>query len=331
MDTEKIFLMILIGAMSVFAWFMVRPFLGYVLAAILLAFILHPLHRWTRKLLGSRLSAMFLMVSAIVLAVLPIWLASAAIIQDAQDLPQDLNQSDIIDTDVIEMQILEYTGRSIDIEGSFDDAIDRFTNTIFGNFSQIIDLATNLLIGITLMMFLVYYLIKDGSEFVVWLKDMTPVSESVKDALYENVRKTTWAVIKGHVLVSVVQALVAGAGLYVTNVPNPIFWTFIMMIVGFIPILGSATIWVPASVYLVIIGDVPGGIFLFLYGAIVVGLVDNIVRPLAVDRGADLHPAVVLVGVIGGVYFFGAAGLFIGPIILGVLKSALIVFGENYS
>ena len=304
--------------------------LGYVLGAFLLAFLLFPVHRVTRRLLGSRISAFTLIIFALILTVLPVWIVSAAVLQDAQDLPGDLNESDIIDTNQIEEQILMYTGRTIDIESSANNIINEFTSAVFGNFSQILDLATNLFIGFTLMMFLGYYLLRDGEEFVEWTKTLMPVSEEVKESLYGNVRQTTWAVIKGHVSVSIAQAGVAGLALYLTGVPNPVFWTFIMIIAGFVPVVGAAAVWVPASIYLFLVGRPGPAIFLFLYGALVVGLVDNIVRPLAVDRSANLHPAVVIIGVIGGVFLFGAAGLFIGPIILGVLKAALLVFGENY-
>jgi len=120
-------------------------------------------------------------------------------------------------------------------------------------------------------------------------------------------------------------------GLAITGVPNYAFWTFIMVILGFIPII---ELWLygclPAAAYLFAIDRSAAAIFLFLYGMVIVGLTDNILRPIAVDRGSNLHPAVIIIGVIGGVYIFGAAGLFIGPIILGIFKAVLLVFKNNY-
>jgi len=181
-----------------------------------------------------------------------------------------------------------------------------------------------------LLIFLLYYLLKDGEKFVKWLRDTTPLPSDIQNQLYARVNKTTWAVIKGHVLVAVVQGLIAGLGLAITGVPNYAFWTFIMVILGFIPIIGTVVVWLPAAAYLFAIDRSAAAIFLFLYGMVIVGLTDNILRPIAVDRGSNLHPAVIIIGVIGGVYIFGAAGLFIGPIILGIFKAVLLVFKNNY-
>ena len=102
------------------------------------------------------------------------------------------------------------------------------------------------------------------------------------------------------------------------------------MLLSIIPLIGSGLVWVPAFIYLLLLNRAGPAIFLLLYSTIVVGLTDNFLRPLLVDEDADLHPATILVGVIGGVFLLGAPGLFVGPIILGVLKSTLMVFRNNY-
>ncbi|MFB6147859.1 MAG: AI-2E family transporter, partial [Candidatus Nanohaloarchaea archaeon] len=184
---------------------------------------------------------------------------------------------------------------------------------------------------LTLMMFLLYYFLKDGREMVVWVKSVLPMDDEVKDSLCEKVDQTTWAVIKSHVLVAIIQGLVAGLGLIVLGIPNSIFWTFVMVVLGFIPLVGTLLVWGPASVYLFLVNRPVAALALALYGFVVVGMTDNIVRPLAVDRSAELHPAVIIVGVLGGVYLFGAPGLFFGPILLGVFKSVLLVMKNNYN
>jgi predicted PurR-regulated permease PerM len=187
-----------------------------------------------------------------------------------------------------------------------------------------------MLIGVSLMLFISYYLLKDGAGLVDWIIDVSPLPDDVERGLVNETRDTTWAVIKGHVLVAFVQGIVAGIGLAIAGVPNYVFWTFVMIMLGFIPIIGATVVWFPASIYLLVIDRPAAGLFLLLYGFLAVGLTDNFVRPIAVDRGSDLHPAVIIIGVVGGVYTFGAPGLFIGPIMLGAFKSLLNVFSENY-
>jgi len=331
MNVQKGFLLILTAALAVVTWLMIKPLLGYVLGAVILAFLLRPLQIKLSPYLGSSATAGLLMLFGIVVLILPVMLASAAVIQDATELSQDINQTGNFNTTLIEQSIQEYTGQEVDIENALSNTLDRFTSTVFGSFSQIVNVIVSIGIGLTLMLFVIYYLLKDGEKFVSWLKDITPLPVEIQDGLHERINKTTWAVIKGHVAVAVAQGLIAGAGLVVAGVPNYIFWTFIMVILAFLPMIGTIIIWGPAAIYLFAIGEVNSAIFLAIYGIVVVGLTDNIMRPLVVDKGADLHPAVIIIGVIGGVYLFGAPGLFIGPIILGIFKSVLLVFKNNYS
>lgn len=330
MNEQKGLILFLIGFLSLVTFMMVKPLLGYFLGAIILGFMMYPMQKRLRNVLGDRISAFVLVIFGILVVVLPILGIGAAVIEDAGDLAQDLEESRAINTTQIELRIKEYTGQDLDIEASLDSMIRTFIQTTLGGVSQIVTTLTEIAIGITLLIFLLYYFLKDGGKFVKWLREITPLPSDIQDQLYARVNKTTWAVIKGHVLVAVVQGLVAGLGLAITGVPNYAFWTFIMVVLGFIPIIGTVVVWLPASVYLFVIDRAPAAIFLFLYGLIVVGLTDNILRPLAVDRGSNLHPAVIIIGVIGGVYIFGAAGLFIGPILLGIFKAILLVFKNNY-
>lgn len=329
MDTERIVLLVMAGVLSVIAWLMVQPFLAYVLFAVLLGFVLQPAQRRLAPRIGSNISAFLLMIAAIVVAVVPLALATAAVIQDAQDLTADVNQTQVVDIDNLEDYIREYTGQSLDLEQTFNSAVNQFTETTFGSFSRFVNLVASIAIGLTLMMFLLFYFIRDGPEMVEWAGETLPLSDEVEKSLYDRIDTTTWAVIKGHVLVAVAQGLIAGIGLFIAGVPNYIFWTFLMVLLGFVPIVGTLLVWGPAAIYLFLIDRPTAGIFLLVYGFVVVGMTDNVLRPLFVDRRAELHPGVIIIGVIGGVYLFGAPGIFFGPILLGVFKSVLSVISNN--
>jgi len=330
MNEQRGLILVLIGLLSAVTFMMVEPLLGYFLGAIILGFMMQPMQKKLRRVVGDRISAFLLVIFGILVVVLPILGIGAAVIEDAGNLAEDLEESEAINTTQIEQRLAEYTGQNFDIETSLDSFVSTFTNTTLGGFSQIVTTLTEIAIGVTLLIFLLYYLLKDGEKFVKWLRDTTPLPSDIQNQLYARVNKTTWAVIKGHVLVAVVQGLIAGLGLAITGVPNYAFWTFIMVILGFIPIIGTVVVWLPAAAYLFAIDRSAAAIFLFLYGMVIVGLTDNILRPIAVVRGSNLHPAVIIIGVIGGVYIFGAAGLFIGPIILGIFKAVLLVFKNNY-
>lgn len=330
MNAQKGLILVLMGVLSFVTFLMVKPLLGYFLGAVILGFVMHPMQKRLRTIVGDRISAFLLVILGVLVVVIPVMVIGAAVLGDATDLANDIQDSDLINTTELENRFQEYTGQNLNIDTTLNSLLQRFTQVTVGSFSKLVTTLTEITIGVTLLIFLLYYILKDGEKFVTWLRDITPLPSDIQDRLYSRVNKTTWAVIRGHVLVAVVQGLVAGLGLAITGVPNYAFWTFIMVILGFIPIIGTIVVWLPASAYLFIIDRPAASIFLLVYGLVVVSLTDNVLRPLAVDRGSNLHPAVIIIGVIGGVYIFGATGLFIGPIILGIFKAVLLVFKNNY-
>ena len=330
MNERRIFLVFLIAVLGTVSFMIFQPFLGYIMGAAILAFLMHPLQRRLQKYLGRGVTAFILVIVAVFAAVIPVSAAFIAVAQDARDLDNDLRESDLINTTELEDRILELTGQSLDIEQVVSDAMRDFTSRTVGSVSNVVGILAELSIGFSIFLFLLYYMLKDGKKFVEWLKDFDPFPEKVQDELYGKMKRTTWDVIVAHVLVAIAQGLVAGIGLALTGVPNYVFWTFIMVVLGFIPIIGTIMVWLPAAIYLFLIDQTMAAIFLAIYGFTIVGLTDNFLRPIIIDRGSNINPGVILVGVIGGVYLFGAVGLFIGPITLGMFKAVLLVFKNHY-
>lgn len=330
MNERKFFLITLIAVFGTLALLMVMPFFSYIVGAAILAFVLKPVHRRLSSYLPRRPAAILVVLFGLAVVIVPSSYAALAIFEDAQGLDASFEEAMFIDLGEIEDWVQEVSGQEIDLRQNLQDAAERFVNATLGNFSQMVRVLADITIGLSLMVFLMYYLLVDGNHLVNWMRDVMPLPEEIQNQLFEGIHRTTRAVIKGHVLVAIIQGLLAGLGLMLTGVPNYAFWTFIMVILAFIPIIGTFMVWGPAAAYLFLIGEPVMGLLLALYGLVIVGLADNFLRPYAVDRGANLHPATILIGVLGGVYLFSAAGLFIGPIILGILKSVLLVFKNSY-
>lgn len=330
MNERKAFLLMLIGALAFLTFLMLEPFLVYILGSIILAFVLHPLYMKIKDLTGEKLGAGLMVFLAIFAAIMPVAMTTAFVLEDAKQVAADFSDIQTFNVSRLEDRVYELTGQEIDVENTMRRAVRGVVSTTAGNVSQVLGLITDLLIGLSVMLFLLYYMVRDGESFVKWIKSIIPMPEDFTNSLAERIEQTTWAVIKGHVLIAVLQGLVAGFGLFLAGVPNYFFWTFIMVVLSFIPLIGSGLIWLPAVIYLLALNRFGAAAFLLLYSSIVVGMTDNFLRPLMVDEEADIHPAAILVGVIGGVFLLGAPGLFIGPIIFGVFKSTLMVFESNY-
>lgn len=330
MDIEKTFLGGLTVVLVLLSFLMISPFIGYLLTALILAFVLNPVQNRLSRYLGPSISAGLVIILFIAAILTPFAISLNAVVGDAGQLIDSIGDTEVFDFTELEELIEEHANQEVDIESELRSGLERFTTIAVGGFSQILDVLTGVAIGLLIMIFALFYLLKDGEKLHKWLKSVTPVSQDLQDQLYSKASLMTWSVLKGHVLVAIIEGIIGGIGLYIAGVPNVAFWTFIMILLSFIPVIGAFLVWAPAAIYLIMLGDVVSGVFLAVYGLIVISLADNLLRPYMVDKRAEIHPAAILIGVIGGVYLFGAVGLFIGPVIFGFSKTVLEVFMKNY-
>lgn len=329
MNRQRIFFLFLVGTIAALAVLMLAPFTGYLLAAAVLGFVLYPGYVRLRTHLPDSIAAGFLVLATILAAILPALIAVGFIAGDAAAVVQDIQQ-DASALQELDQYVRGVFGQDFDLRERVKGLAQAVASRIANSATQITGFAANLSIGLSLMLFVQYYVMRDGERFVSWTKKFDVMPTDLQEQLYQDTAMTTWAVIKGHIFVAVVQGLIAGVGLFLVGIPNAAFWTFIMVLLGFIPLVGTAFVWVPAAGYLALTGNVVYGIGLLLYGVIVVGLTDNFARPLLVDEEADIHEVFILTGIVGGVLVFGAIGIFIGPILFGVLKELLELYQEYY-
>lgn len=326
-NREQGFLLAVLVVSAAVSLLIVLPLLQYVLAAVVTAYVLAPLHERVRPRLGRRVAPLAVIAAATVVAALPLAYVVLVLIRDLSALARG---ETTLDTATLEANIREATGQEVDVAESVSTLGDGLRSALFGNATEVVSLGSRVTVGLLLAAFLVYYLLRDGERFVAWLIDVAPMSNAVCTTLFERIDRTAWGVIVGHLFVALLQGVVGGLGLLVAGVPNAAFWTFVMILLALLPLIGAFLVWAPAAAYLVAVGQPRWGLFLFVYGLVVVGLIDNYARPIVIDRGAHLNPAVVLVGVFGGVYAIGMMGLFIGPVVLAVLAATVEVFNEEY-
>lgn len=327
MNRSQAFLLLCIGLSAAVSLLVIRPFLQYVLGAIIAAYVLHPVHRRFIPHLGRLLSPIVLILGSLVVVILPLLYIVRAFIADLQQLARGETDLQI---ERIEATVLEYTGEEVDVAEQFRLFVGNLFEVLFGSAADIATAGLKLSLGLVLVLFLVYYLLKDGARFVAWSRTVIPLPSEVTDRLFERIDRTIWGVVIGHISVALIQSLIAGAGLYVAGIPNVVFWTFVMAVLALLPLIGAFLVWGPAAVYLALIGDVTTGVLLAVYGIAVVSMVDNYARPIVIDQRAQLNPGVILVGVFGGVYTIGFTGLFVGPIVLGVFAATLQTFKREY-
>ena len=323
------YLLVLVAILAYFSWQLVTPFLGYVLAAILIAFVLSPLQRRLEQRIPAGVAAFTLVVLAIVGFIVPFVLVAIVVAEDAANLLQDVDPQDVGVAEIEEV-IEEEIGVDVDITQTVADSAEQIGTILLEQTTAWFGVLTHTLDGLGLALFLLYYLLKEGDALMAWIRERTPLPEDVQDDLYDELDEVMWAVLAGHVLIAIIEGVIAGLGLFATGIPNAAFWTFVMVILSLVPMIGAPIVWIPASIYLVVTGEPLLGLALAVYSAIVVGVADDYLRPIVVDRYAEISPAIIILGVLGGIYAFGIMGLFFGPVLLGALLATIDVADEHY-
>ncbi|MCL9817976.1 AI-2E family transporter [Natronocalculus amylovorans] len=327
MNRSQTFLLICIALSAIASLYVISPFLEYVLGAVILAYILYPLHQRLVPYLGVILSPIALIGASSVAVFLPVLYISTVFYQDVIELTQGETALDITE---VEAAILDSTGYEVDLEIQLTTLGESVFDVLFGSVSNIVTVGLQMSLGFALVLFLVYYTLKDGDRFVEWIHDVTPLPDPVTDRLFAKIDQMVRGVVIGHIAVAIIQGIVAGIGMWVVGIPNVVFWTFVMIILALLPLIGAFLIWGPAAVYLFLIGDAVGATALAIYGVAIVSMIDNYARPILIDQQVRLNPAIILVGVFGGVYTIGFTGLFVGPVILGVLAATLTTFNDEF-
>ena len=327
MDIDQRFLFALVVVSGVVSLLVVRPFLQFVVGSVLVAYVLYPLNRRLEPYLGARVAPLAVMAGAVVVVFAPVAYITVVLFRDLRELSRGESG---LETGEIEETIAEETGREINVTSSASTIGEELTNILFGDIAALVSFGLRLSIGFALMLFVVYYLVRDGDRLVGWMIDVVPMADSVCSRLFRQIDATTRGVVVGHLFVAVLQGVVGGVGLLLAGIPNAVFWTFVMTVLALLPLIGASLVWAPAAGYLFVVGNTQPAIALFLYGLVVVSLVDNYARPIVIDREAEINPAVILVGVFGGTYAIGMTGLFVGPIVLAVFVTTVEAFDDEY-
>lgn len=327
-DARSGFFVLLLAVVTVLSLAIVLPFLTYVLLALLVAFLLSPLHRRLSSAVGDQVSAFVLVGGALALTGGTIAVLLISLPANVSNISGAI--TDVLQQSQIQQQVREAVGVRIPINTVLSDAPRRAADLLVGDISTIASMTIDTFLGLLLFVFLVYYLLKDGDRLVAWVSEIIPLRPSTAAELRQVTSSTTWAVLKGHVLVALVQGGIAGLGLLAVGLPNVVFWTVVMMFLGLIPVIGVAGVLGPAVIYLTLVGRLAAAGFLTVYGFTVVAAVDDYLRAYVVDRGSELHSAAILVGAFGGVYAFGTMGLFYGPIVVGLFQALVRLFDEHY-
>lgn len=339
---QKTFLMLLVVFSLAFVAILL-PFYGAVFWAAVLAILFAPFYR---KLLikmnqRSNLAALATLAICLVVVVIPLVLISISLVHEASNLYGSI-RSGQLDFGVFFQKIVAALPTWV------VNLLERFGLTDFSTLqtklsnvavqgsqfitTQAINLgqnAFNFLVSFTIMLYILFFLLRDGDRIVMRIKQAAPLNPDHKRVLFHNLTTAIRATVKGNIIVAAVQGTLGGIAFWVLGVQGALLWAVLMAFLSLLPAVGAALIWVPVAIYFLLTGAIWQGVTLIAFGVLVIGLVDNILRPILVGKDTQLPDFVVLISTVGGMALLGLNGFVIGPVIAALFISLWEMFSAG--
>ncbi len=331
MDSEHIasnfFLVLFIVAAAIVA-FVFFPYLNAITLAIVFAVIFTPVYRRLRGLMPKyeSFAAFISVLIAFIVVLVPLIFFGIAIFKEVQGLYANLSSGgySLQLADLAKRQLSNiFPSTNID----FSQYAKTFLNWLIMNIGPIFSQLAGITITILLSLFALYYFLKDGCKIYDSIVRLSPLKKEDMEKILDKLDEMAGAVIKGSLVVAVLQGIIVGIGFYLFGLPNPVLWGSVAVICALVPLIGVAIVVLPTAVLMWLSGSAGLVTLGFLiWGLMLPGTIDNFLRPRIINRGAHVNQALVLFSVIGGIATFGPAGFILGPLALILLLTLIGIY-----
>lgn len=339
---EKTFHLLILAVSIAFA-LVLQPLYGAIVWGSILAIVFAPLYRRMLHVMRQKrsLAAAVTVALVLVLVILPLIIVVALLVREVTGAYSRIESG--------ELDIVGFFRRMFDLLPSWmADLLERFGLTDFGAVwersigtllkgsqfvaAQAFVLGHNMLdfgVSLFVMLYLLFFLLRDGQELSLRIRNAIPLPADQKVALISRFTIVIRATVKGNIFVAALQGALGGLIFWVMGIHAAVLWAVVMAFLSLLPAIGAALVWLPVAIYMVMTGDIWQGIGLTAYGVLVIGLVDNFLRPILVGKDTKLPDYVVLISTLGGLTFFGINGFVLGPVIAAMFMAVWSIFGAS--
>jgi len=324
---DKAFTALVIGVSVLFAW-IIWPFYGAVFWATALAILFMPLyHRLHRLWKRPALAALATLLIIVVLVILPLAIISSLLVREASAIYQRVQAGEldfgsqfqrVFDalpawmTGLLDRFGLTEMARIKDrLSAALTNSSRFLASQAFAIGQKALDFAA----GFLVMLYLLFFLLRDGEALSERIKVAIPLRDEHLSKLSSEFIAVLRATVKGTIIVAIVQGALGGVIFWILGIHAPILWAAVMAVFSLLPAVGAAVVWLPVAIYLLVTGSTWQGLVLIAWGVLVIGLIDNLLRPILVGKEARMPDYVVLISTVGGIAMLGINGLVIGPVI----------------
>ncbi|MFB0520096.1 MAG: AI-2E family transporter [Desulfatiglandales bacterium] len=339
------FLLVVLFFSLYLAFLILRPFLHTIILAIVLASLFHPLQVWLVRLYRGRrnAAALTVVVAITFLIIIPVFFFISALVNQGVESINRIDEwisAGNIQEILEHPKIMAYTAwirKHLEISQSTEIDLQAHLLQLSKTIGQFLlsrgaglmrDIASTVF-HFFVMIFLAFYLLRDGEDMLRGIKGLSPLREDQENRILDKIRVVARSALLGNFLTAVCQGVAGGIGLAIVGIPA-IFWGTLMGFSSLIPIVGTSIVWIPAVGYLLLLGRWKSAIFLALWSIFLVSTMDNFLRPFLMRGQARMSPFYIFLAIMGGISYFGVAGILYGPLILGFATVMLYIYQVEY-
>jgi predicted PurR-regulated permease PerM len=328
-------------------WAMLQPFIEVLLWAVVLVIVFMPVHRRVRARVGSPgWSAMLSCLLVVVVILVPLTLVTLAIVREMTHIAQSLQPkpgdagagqtglAGLLDPNSPYVgRALNWLGQYVDLEqfNSQEFVAERLKSlggAIAGRTLGFVGGAVGFVVEIFFVIFTMYYFFRDGERMRGAIHDLMPLDDRKAHEIIDRTQEVISASVYGVLVIALIQGALGGLAFWALGLPSALLWGVVMVFLSMIPMAGAFVVWVPAAIFLAVTGHWGKAIILTAWGALVIGSIDNFLRPKLVGEKTRLHELIIFFSVLGGLQVFGVIGLVLGPVIVAITIALLDVLRQ---
>ena len=337
---QQKFFLLLLALVTIAFIYILLPYSGAIFWGVVLAILFAPLQRRLLRETKHRstLAALGSLLLIIVMVILPLSVITASLVNQAAAVYEMVKSGQInVGGYFVRIlhalpqwmvNLLERFGLAdlASLQQKLTDGAAQLSQTAAKQAIAIGSSTFDFLVSLVVMLYLLFFLLRDGPSLATRVKHAIPLGSNYKQRLFNNFTTVIRATVKGNVLVAAAQGALGGLIFWFLDVEAPLLWAVVMAFLSLLPAVGAAIVWAPVAVYFLVTGAVWQGVVLIAFGVIVIGLVDNILRPLLVGKDTKMPDYLVLLSTIGGMALFGLNGFVIGPVIAALFLACWDLF-----
>ena len=340
---QDVSFIVLVVLVTIAFIFLLLPFYSAVLWAVILAVLFHPLQRWLASQLGGRrtLAAALSLLVCVCIVVIPATLVFGALAQEANQLYHQIDTREFDPAAIIERmrgRLPAFVVNMLEAAdlGDFAALQERFTAMLAQVSGFVASRAVSIgqgtaqfLIGLGVMLYVLFFLFRDGTALASTIGRASPLSPRHTEHVMTKFIQVVKATVKGNFIIAIVQGTVGGLTFWALGIQAPLLWGVVMTVLSLLPAVGAFLVWAPVAIYLLVVGEYLRGGILIAVGALVISMLDNVLRPALVGKDLRLPDYMVLISTLGGLALFGMNGFVIGPLIAALFVAVWSLFTEE--